>query len=57
MEAPSSVTVSLFLISTHFENLIHLGLTILKFKILAASFEAESSILIPPYFFRISFFP
>ena len=57
MEAPSSVMFSLFLVSTHFENLIHLGLTILKFKVLAALFEAESPILIPPYFFRISFFP
>ena len=38
MESPIFVRFSLFLTSTHFENLIHPALTVQKFKILVALF-------------------
>ena len=38
---PIFVTFSLFLISTHSKNLIHLALTVYKFKILEDPFEGN----------------
>ena len=44
---PIFVWFSLFLISTHSENLIHLALTVQKFKFLEVRIEEDSSNLAP----------
>ena len=54
-EPPIFVKFSLFLISTHPENLRHPALMVLKFKILAASLEGLP-ILIPPNFVKFDLF-
>ena len=47
LEPISFVWISLFLITTHFENLIYLALMVWKFKILIAPFKGNSPLWYP----------
>ena len=55
LEPPMFFMFSLFLISTHSENLIHLALTVLKVQTFGSHLSGETPILIPPNFVRFFF--